>query len=441
MRKATLKLAFLLVIFCFTTISAAVAQDATCAPLVEQALNTVEDGCAAAGRNEACYGYVDLTATAREGASGFNFTQAGDLANVADVQSIRLSALNVEANTWGIALMRLQANLPDTLPGQNVTFLLFGDVEIENAVETGEALATIDVTSGGGINVRTGPSTNYAVAGSLATGETVIANGRNADSSWLRIQIPDSDSLGWVSAPLVTTEGDIESLSVVEAGDEEVPFTPMQAFYFTTSITGTNCEDAPADGILIQTPEGVGSINLRANDVDIQLGSTAFLQAQPSDEMIVSVIEGQGEVSADGVSVTVPAGSQVTIPMTEDLQPAGAPSEPMPYEAEALQTLPVEVLPREIEIAEPISEEDLAAADDGGDAPDFSGGLPGMGGDVGDFGDIDLAWFCPYFDSVLADAGMTRGEYLDLLGQVMGFIPAEDQADIQEFITLLQSCP
>jgi hypothetical protein len=30
--------------------------------------------------------------------------------------------------------MNLQANLPDTLPGQNVTFLLFGDVEITNAV-------------------------------------------------------------------------------------------------------------------------------------------------------------------------------------------------------------------------------------------------------------------------------------------------------------------
>jgi hypothetical protein len=31
--------------------------------------------------------------------------------------------------------MRLQANLPDTLPGQNVTFLLFGNVEITNAVD------------------------------------------------------------------------------------------------------------------------------------------------------------------------------------------------------------------------------------------------------------------------------------------------------------------
>ena len=30
--------------------------------------------------------------------------------------------------------MKLQANLPDSLPGQNVTFLMFGDVQIQNAV-------------------------------------------------------------------------------------------------------------------------------------------------------------------------------------------------------------------------------------------------------------------------------------------------------------------
>ena len=30
--------------------------------------------------------------------------------------------------------MRLQANIPDTLPGQSVSFLVFGDVQLENKV-------------------------------------------------------------------------------------------------------------------------------------------------------------------------------------------------------------------------------------------------------------------------------------------------------------------
>ena len=121
----------------------------------------------------------------------------------------------------------------------------------------------------------------------------MTANGRNADGSWLRIQTPDSGAIGWVFANLLTKDGDVSSLSVVDASQTDVPFTPMQAFYFSTGVTQTNCEQAPQDGILIQTPEGVGQISLRANDVDIQLGSTAFLQAQPNANMTVSVVEGK----------------------------------------------------------------------------------------------------------------------------------------------------
>jgi hypothetical protein len=38
----------------------------------------------------------------------------------------------METKEWGIAVLKAQANLPATLPGQNVTFLLFGDVTLDN---------------------------------------------------------------------------------------------------------------------------------------------------------------------------------------------------------------------------------------------------------------------------------------------------------------------
>ena len=79
----------------------------------------------------------------------------------------------------------------------------------------------------------------------------------------------------------MTPASDVSALNVVDSTDAEIPFKPMQAFYFKTGITQTSCAEAPQDGILIQTPEGAGQINIRANDVDIQLGSTAYLQAQP----------------------------------------------------------------------------------------------------------------------------------------------------------------
>ncbi len=319
-------IAYLLVLLCFSSV---IAQGTTCAPFIQQALSDIQQGCAPTGRNQACYGYVSLQATPREGVSNFSFSQQGDLVNVADIDTLRLSALDTTANTWGIALMKLQANLPDTLPGQNVTFLLFGDVQIQNAVTTS---ATVQVSTNGKSNVRSTPSTSGAIIGELAAGETATADGRNADGSWLRIQIPDSDALGWVFASLLTVSGDASALSVLDSTQAPTSYTPMQAFYFSTGITQTSCSEAPADGILIQTPQGVGQINLRANDVDVTLGSTAFFQAQPSGSMTMSVVEGDGHLSAGGVTVDVPAGTQSSVPMDASLHAAGQPSAAQPYD-------------------------------------------------------------------------------------------------------------
>ncbi|NWG18361.1 MAG: hypothetical protein HXY41_17190 [Chloroflexi bacterium] len=108
----------------------ALAQGFTCPNIVETALEVVDQFCAKTGRNQVCYGSVRLAAEPKPGVEDFEFRKTGDLISVADLQNLRASAMNVEAGEWGVALMRLQANLPDTLPGQNVTFILFGDVEL-----------------------------------------------------------------------------------------------------------------------------------------------------------------------------------------------------------------------------------------------------------------------------------------------------------------------
>jgi hypothetical protein len=430
------KAALLAVLLCFVT---AAAQATQCADIVTDALAAVQDACAATGRNQACYGNVSIDAAPREGVEELRFEQQGDLANVADLQTLRLRGLDAATNEWGVALMQLQANLPDALPGQNVTFLLFGDVEIENAV-TDPAAITLEATATGGVNIRTAPGTNANIAGSLASGESVTINGRNADGTWVRIQIPDSDSLGWVSAPLLTITGDVDALAVVDALDGETPYTPMQAFYFRTGIVDPlGCADAPPDGILIQTPEGAGEIMLRANDVDIQLGSTAYLQAVADDEMTISVIEGEGQVTAAGETVIVPAGASVGVPIDAELRAVGAPQDVQPYDADALAALPIEPLPRAIEIAAPADEQTLAAArgDDQGAGGDFSGGAfdPSM------FEGLDPALFCPIFDQMLRDEGVSRQEYIAAVREVMGYIPEADQASLEAFIQLLAACP
>lgn len=73
------------------------------------------------------------------------------------------------------------------------------------------------------LNIRQGPARTTTAIGKLPSGTTVTVVGRNADGSWLQIQIPEKDQLGWVSADFVTVEGDVNSLPVVEASAQPKP--------------------------------------------------------------------------------------------------------------------------------------------------------------------------------------------------------------------------
>jgi hypothetical protein len=266
-----------------------VAAQADCPTIVQTALDATDKACADTGRNQACYGNVNLQAVAQEGVPAFQFDAPGDIIDVAGVKTLQLEPLDAASDVWGIALMRLQANLPETLPGQNVTFLLFGDVEIRNGVSS---------------NVE-----------------------------------PEA----------------------TPASEAETPFTPMQAFYFQSGISDAPCSAAPDSGILIQTPDGAGEISFRINDVDIQLGSTAYIQAQPDAEMTVNVVEHEAIVTAQGVSQTVPAGSRVRVPLDANLSADGEPSAPEPYVDADLAALPVGHLPRKITVAPALTQAELDA--------------------------------------------------------------------------------
>jgi hypothetical protein len=115
-----------------------------CPDIVKQAYDSIKTACEQqTSRNQACYGNLALTATPRDGVSNFSFAKVGDIADVASIQSLQLSGMNEAESHWGVVMMKLQANVPDTLPQQNVTFMLFGDVEITNAVpQTGDTKFT-----------------------------------------------------------------------------------------------------------------------------------------------------------------------------------------------------------------------------------------------------------------------------------------------------------
>ncbi len=103
-----------------------------CTALVETALEALADNCNVP-RNTACYGHTLVDAQFWQGQDVGPFAQPADTVPVTALQTIHTAAIDPERGVWGLVLMRLQANLPDTLPGQAVTFLLMGDATLENA--------------------------------------------------------------------------------------------------------------------------------------------------------------------------------------------------------------------------------------------------------------------------------------------------------------------
>jgi hypothetical protein len=103
----------------------------TCSAIMQEAIELVSQTCSGTGRNEVCHGFFRVEAKDRVGADSLTFN-VGDTIPVTELSALTTAPLNTETGEWGVALLRLQANLPDMLPGQNATFLLLGDTRLEN---------------------------------------------------------------------------------------------------------------------------------------------------------------------------------------------------------------------------------------------------------------------------------------------------------------------
>lgn len=249
----------------FEQISTA-APDITCNELVTLAETTVGLVCNGIGRNQACYGNrlvsVDFVPD-----SNFTFRQSGDVVDLVSIRRLSTSPLNMNTRDWGIAVVKAQANLPDALPGQNVTFLLFGDTTLDS------------------------------------------------------------------------------------------PTPDMRAVTVSTRIGGTTCEDAPSNGVLIQSPTG-SQVEMNINGADVTLGSTAFVTTnEATQRMTFAVLEGTGVISAFGTTQIVVPGQKTGIQLgggPDGLQASGPPNEPAPYDPNTMVNIPTTLLERPVVVPPPL---------------------------------------------------------------------------------------
>ena len=144
MRKLPLILSVVIAVFLLTvTLQRGLTQDGanSCPTLVKQALEAVGNNCGGLTRNSACYGFNRVNATFSEDLGEGVFSKPSDQTGLKSLQTIDTAPLSDALKEWGVAVMSVQANIPNSLPGQAISFVLLGDVSVDNAVPADQAVA------------------------------------------------------------------------------------------------------------------------------------------------------------------------------------------------------------------------------------------------------------------------------------------------------------
>lgn len=262
------------------SVMAAAAQPSTCAPLVAEALRAVDTNCTDLGRNSVCYGFNRVDASFFTQAEEGFFSTPADRAGLTELASIQTAPLDVDAGQWGVAMMNVQANVPNTLPGQAVTFVLLGDARVENAVPPENAFVAgepvrVLINTGARVNVRSGPGTTFNVVANADPGQLFDVDARNAAGDWFRISGPAPYQ--WISRSLLTAQtGGSAQLDELPVAPDD-PLSPMQAFYFRTGIGAPQCVEAP-DVLVVQGPKEV-RVTLNVNGAEVAIGSTVAFKS------------------------------------------------------------------------------------------------------------------------------------------------------------------
>lgn len=309
----------------------------SCNVAVQLAFSRAYGACADLERNQACYGGGVVT-------SDVNLTQDGDVVDVDGMTNIAVRSTN--ADDWSTAFLRLQANLSNSSQ-RDVHMILYGDAQMTNLIQP---IPRLFATPLGTVNVRNAPAQNGDIIAKINVNGTVNVNGRNADNTWLRVDVPNADGLGWVSTEIVTLEGDINTLDIVTVDDViEQPFERM----ILTSGADPICEDATHSGLLLQAPGEDEIVSLIINDAKVNLTGTAFIQAIPDEHLTIFVLEGDATIDFSGELIRMAGGTRLDI--TES-----TPTAVIAYDLADVQTTPYLYLSQRMQPAPPLSDEGLA---------------------------------------------------------------------------------
>jgi len=322
----------------------AAAQATTCPANVILALARAGSTCVSIERDQACFGNGGVRATGFDGTELFN--QTGDLISAEAIQTLSVG----DGDEYSAALLNVQASLP-TNAGSDVTIFAFGDVTFTN---NAPPLTEILITATGTLNIRGLPTDSAEILTQIGVRESLTANGRTADNTWVRVIVTgergQGDIVGWAAVSSITTQADLYTLAVVS--DVSVGFLhPFEDFTIATASNDPICDGTPESGVLIQTSNADEAVRLIINDVTLDIAGTVFLQTN-FDGLAVNVLNGEVIESDNNY---LPTG---TITRTR----IEGSDTPVPFSPNDMIGLPINNLPVRFAIPEPLTTDEIDQA-------------------------------------------------------------------------------
>jgi len=118
------------------TATALAEKNASCQALIDRTIQASDSYCGNTSLNTACYGNNTLRAELAPDAAE-RFSERGDMIGLNALRRLSASPLNLVNSEWGIAVFKVVANLPRSLPGETVTMVVFGNATLDN--QSGES--------------------------------------------------------------------------------------------------------------------------------------------------------------------------------------------------------------------------------------------------------------------------------------------------------------
>ena len=128
------------------TATAIARNNARCQALIDKAIQASGNFCDETNSNNVCYGNTTIKAELVADANQ-RFSERGDIVSVNILRRLSASPLNLDSDEWGIAVFKIVANLPRSLPGETVTMVVFGNATLDNASEDGDSLESFYFSS------------------------------------------------------------------------------------------------------------------------------------------------------------------------------------------------------------------------------------------------------------------------------------------------------